>query len=258
MASFPASRRYSCDPARMPLVVGGEGERASLVVPAAGSRRSILRLILDGSRAPRLRAVIPVVSFERPAAATVKQRVLKSRDACDPRPGYGISHRVFWLVAWRVRVPASSSPLSPGSRPRPCRHAALAVPARLRSVLFLHAGLRLREQCAAERRFQNVSQGYSISRFSNPTVRCFEARMGLAEGRRGAARRDREPACGGQPGRVCLVVVIPHTAGRPHVVAANRAVRLCCRPYGVGRDCPPALTACLTPRGRRHTPTMRN
>ncbi len=49
-------------------------------------------------------------------------------------------------------------------------------------ALFLTQGYVYESALSAERRFKNEEPGYQYSRFSNPTVAMFEARMASLEG----------------------------------------------------------------------------
>ena len=108
-------------------------------------------------------------------------------------------------------------------------------------ALFLTQGYVYDSSAQAERRFKNEEPGYQYSRFSNPTVAMFEARMAVARGRRSRARdRDRH---GGGDGRAARPA-----QGRRSRRRREGAVRLV--PLR-GRGFPAALRHRLD-AGRRH------
>jgi len=86
-------------------------------------------------------------------------------------------------------------------------------------ALFLTQGYVYENSAQAERRFKNEEPGYQYSRFSNPTVSMFEARMAAFEGAE-AARAPRPN--GGRHGGAAR----PTEAG-DHVVAAKALFGSC-------------------------------
>src|SRR3982750_83564 len=92
-----------------------------------------------------------------------------------------LSRPGFLLVAEEAVMPASQRSFRPETR--------LVHAGTLRSefgetseALFLTQGYVYESSAQAERRFKNEEPGYQYSRFANPTVAMFEARMAAFEG----------------------------------------------------------------------------
>src|SRR5438067_10008263 len=96
-------------------------------------------------------------------------------------------------------------------------------------ALFLTQGFVYDSAASAERRFKNEEPGYQYSRFSNPTVSMFEARMAALEG----AEAARATATG--MAAVTTAIMGQLRAG-DHIVAA-KALFGSCR-YVVEEHCP--------------------
>src|SRR5258705_4608377 len=87
-------------------------------------------------------------------------------------------------------------------------------------ALFLTQGYVYDSSLTAERRFKNEEPGYQYSRFSNPTVAMFEARMAALEG----AEAARATATGMA---AVTVAILGQLKAGDHVVAAKALFRSC-------------------------------
>src|SRR4029077_17470084 len=129
-----------------------------------------------------------------------------------PRPG-------FLLVAKEAVMPASLARYRPETR---LVHAGI-----LRSqfgetseALFLTQGYVYENSAQAERRFKNEEPGYQYSRFANPTVAMFEARMAAFE----EAEAARATATGMD---AVTVALLGQLKAGDHVVAAKALFGSC-------------------------------
>ena len=108
-------------------------------------------------------------------------------------------------------------------------------------ALFLTQGYVYESSAQAERRFKNEEPGYQYSRFANPTVAMFEARMAALEG----AEAARATATGMAAVTVALLGPAQGRRSCGRREGAVRIVPLC------GGRLPAALRHRLDP-GRRH------
>jgi O-succinylhomoserine sulfhydrylase len=127
--------------------------------------------------------------------------------------------RVFCWVAEEAVMPAPQARYRPETR--------LVHAGTLRSefgetseALFLTQGYVYESSAQAERRFKNEEPGYQYSRFANPTVAMFEARMAAFEG----AEAARATATG--MAAVTTAMLAPLKTG-DHVVAAKALFGSC-------------------------------